>query len=299
MACRPFECRLPFPRVCIFLLPTFRSFANLRRYDAACHLAEEMPNASQNVPIAMVGSVGVNALIGLVYVVVLLFSTGSLDTLLKTPTGYPFIQIFLDATKSNVGTTILSLIIVCIATAATVAGVTSTSRTLWAFARDKSTPFDKHLSKVNERLQIPVYAVAVTTGLQMFLGFIYLGNTTAFNAFLSMAIIGMYISYALPIIAMLFARRRLVAADSFGPFKLGQITGPLLNIVSLVWITIVVVFSTFPSALPVTAQNMNYSIVVMSGWTVAGALYYLLRARAKYQVPTVGLDIVDGVQQPN
>lgn len=258
-----------------------------------------MPNAGQNVPIAMVGSVGVNALIGLVYVVVLLFSTGSLEALLKTPTGYPFIQIFLDATKSNVGTTLLSLIIVCIATAATVAGVTSTSRTLWAFARDKSTPFDKHLSKVNERQKIPVYAVAVTTALQMLLGFIYLGNTTAFNAFLSMAIIGMYTSYALPIVAMLFARPRLVAADGFGPFKLGKIAGPILNVISLVWITVVVVFSTFPSAMPVTAQNMNYSIVVMSGWTVAGALYYLLRARAKYQVPTVGLDIVDGVQQSN
>ncbi|KAJ4129004.1 hypothetical protein NW768_007533 [Fusarium equiseti] len=268
-------------------------------YDAACHLAEEMPNASQNVPIAMVGSVGINALIGLVYVVVLLFSTGSLETLLQTPTGYPFIQIFLETTKSNVGTTLLSLIIVWIATAATVAGVTSTSRTLWAFARDKSTPFDKHLSKVNERQKIPGYAVVVTTVLQMLLGFIYLGNTTAFNAFLSMAIIGMYTSYALPIIAMLFARRRVAAADGFGPFKLGQIAGPILNVISLVWITVVVVFSTFPSAMPVTAQNMNYSIVVMSGWTVAGALYYLLRARAKYQVPTVGLDIVDGVQQAN
>jgi amino acid transporter len=256
-----------------------------------------MPHASRNVPIAMVGSVGINGFLGLVYVIILLFSTGPLDALLQTPTGYPFMQIFLDTTKSNVGTTLLSLLISCIATAATVAGVTSTSRTLWAFARDKSTPFDKHLSKVNQRLEVPVYAIVVTTVLQMLLGFIYLGNTTAFNAFLSMAIIGMYISYALPILAMLFARKRLSSANGFGPFELGRIAGPVLNIVSLMWIIVVVVFSIFPSIMPVTPQNMNYSIVVMAAWLIVGGLYYAIRGRDKFQVPNVDMDIVDGVQE--
>ncbi|RGP72014.1 hypothetical protein FLONG3_6913 [Fusarium longipes] len=264
-------------------------------YDAACHLAEEMPHASRNVPIAMIGSVGINGLLGLVYVIILLFSTGPLEALLQTPTGYPFMQIFLDTTKSNVGTTLLSLVITCIAIAATVAGVTSTSRTLWAFARDKSTPFDKHLSKVNKQLEVPVYAIVVTTVLQMLLGFIYLGNTTAFNAFLAMAIIGMYASYALPIIVMLFARKRL-STNSFGPFKLGP-AGPILNIVSLIWIAVVIVFSTFPSIMPVTPQNMNYSIVVMVAWVIVGGLYYAIRGKNKFQVPNVDMDVVNG-QRP-
>ncbi|RKL02447.1 hypothetical protein BFJ68_g12004 [Fusarium oxysporum] len=240
--------------------------------------------------------VTVNGLMGLVYVIIFLFSTGPLEKLLATPTGFPFMQIFLDATKSQAGCTVLSVIITCTAVAATVAGVTSTSRTLWAFARDKSTPFDKQLSKVDKRLQIPVYAVVVVTVLQMLLGLIYLGNTTAFNAILSMSIIGMYVSYAFPIIAMLFARKGLQTSNGFGPFKLGHIAGPAANVISLIWITVVVIFSTFPSAMPVTPQNMNYSIVVMAGWLFAGIAYYVFRGKYKFEVPVVDLDVVEGLR---
>ncbi|KAG5744666.1 hypothetical protein H9Q70_012633 [Fusarium xylarioides] len=265
-------------------------------YDAACHLAEEMPHASRNVPLAMVGSVTINGLMGLVYCIIFLFSTGPLEKLLATPTGFPFMQIFLDATNSRAGCTVLSVIITCTAIAATVAGTTSTSRTLWAFARDKSTPFDKQLSKVDKRLQIPVYAVVVVIVLQMLLGLIYLGNTTAFNAILSMSIIGMYVSYAFPIIAMLFARKSIQTSNGFGPFKLGRIAGPAANVISLIWITVVVIFSTFPSAMPVTPQNMNYSIVVLSGWLFAGIAYYVLRGKYKFEVPVVDLDVVEGLR---
>ncbi|KAF4340158.1 amino acid transporter [Fusarium beomiforme] len=265
-------------------------------YDAACHLAEEMPHASRNVPLAMVGSVGINGLMGLVYCIIFLYSTGPLDKLLQTPTGFPFMQVFLNATKSPAGATVLSAVITCTAVAATVAGVTSTSRTLWAFARDKSTPFHKQLGKVDKRLQIPVYAVVVVTILQMLLGLIYLGNTTAFNAILSMSIIGMYVSYAFPIIAILFARKRLQGSNGFGPFKLGRIAGPAANIISLLWITVVVIFSTFPSAMPVTAQNMNYSIVVLAGWMLSGIAYYVFRGKYKFEVPVVDLDVVEGVR---
>ncbi|KAF4449345.1 amino acid permease [Fusarium albosuccineum] len=264
-------------------------------YDAACHLAEEMPHASRNVPIAMVGSVSINGFMGLVYATMLLFSTGPLESLLQTPTGFPFMQIFLDVTKSPAGASVMSFILTCVAIAATVAGITSTSRTLWAFARDKSTPFDKHLSKVDRRLQIPIYAILVVTVLQLLLGLIYLGNTTAFNAILSMAVIGMYTSYALPIAQMLYARRRILTAKDFGPFKLGSVVGPVANVISLVWIVVVIVFSTFPTTMPVTPQNMNYSIVVMAGWLFSGIVYYIFRGRYKFEVPVVGSEVVDGL----
>ncbi|KAK1528160.1 amino acid permease [Colletotrichum paranaense] len=263
-------------------------------YDAACHLAEEMPNASRNVPIAMVGSVVVNGIMGLVYGTVLLFCTGPLEALLSTPTGFPFMQIFMDVTKSYGGATFMSLMIILTAIAATVAGITSTSRTLWAFARDKATPFDHYLSKVNKRQQIPVHSVVLVTVLQMFLGFIYLGNTTAFNAILSMAIIGMYLSYIIPIVYMLVHGRKNLSRSDFGPFKLGPVLGPILNVISLIWMTVVIIFSTFPSAMPVTPQNMNYSIVVMAGWLTFGVVYYILFGRKKFEVPAVD-NVVTGV----
>ncbi|GKT86406.1 choline transport protein (amino acid permease) [Colletotrichum tofieldiae] len=267
-------------------------------YDAACHLAEEMPNASRDVPLAMVGSVVVNGLMGLIYGTVLLFCTGPLETLLSTPTGFPFMQIFIDVTKSRAGATILSILIILTAVAATVAGITSTSRTLWAFARDKATPYDHYLSKVNKRQQIPIHSVILVTVLQMLLGFIYLGNTTAFNAILSMAIIGMYSSYIIPIAYMMAYGRKNLNASDYGPFKLGPILGPILNVVSLVWMVVVIIFSTFPSAMPVTPQTMNYSVVVMAGWLFFGVVYYLSFGKKKFKVPSVDGNVVTGISIP-
>jgi hypothetical protein len=39
--------------------------------------------------------------------------------------------------------------------------------------------------------------------------------------------------------------------------------------------------------MPVTPQNMNYSSVVMVGWTFLGGVYYFVRGRKKFEVPVV------------
>ena len=270
-----------------WLVGLLSSVYPLLGYDAACHLAEEMPHASRNVPLAMVGSVTVNGILGLGYCIMLLFSTGSLDTLLATPTGFPFMQIFLDATKSSAGATIMSLVITLIAIAATAAGVTSTSRTVWAFSRDKATPFDRYFAYVNPSSHIPVRAIVLITILQMLLGFIYLGNSTAFNAILSMAILGLYTSYLIPIVYFMIYGRPKMASYEFGFFKMPKALGLGLNLLSCAWLVLAIIFSTFPTFMPVTGQNMNYSTVVMVGWSVLGAIYYAVLGRKKFEVPVV------------
>ncbi|KAF2794838.1 amino acid permease [Melanomma pulvis-pyrius CBS 109.77] len=256
-------------------------------YDAACHLAEEMPHASRNVPLAMVGSVVVNGVLGLGYCVMLLYSTGPLEVLLATPTGFPFMQIFLDTTKSAAGSTVLSIIIIMIAIAATAAGVTSTSRTWWAFARDKATPFHEYFSHVNPSSQIPVRSVIIVTVLQMLLGFIYLGNSTAFNAILSMAILGLYASYLIPIVYFLIYGRPRLQIQEFGAFRLPKSLGIGLNLLACAWLVLAMTFSCFPTIMPVTPQNMNYSSVVMVGWVVLGSLYYFVWGFKNFEVPHV------------
>lgn len=260
-------------------------------YDAACHLAEEMPHASRNVPLAMIGSVTVNGVLGLAYCIMLLFCTGPLDVLLSTPTGFPYIQIFYDATQSKVGTVLVSLTITIIAIVACAAGITSTSRTFWAFARDKAVPFDKYFSHVNHSSQVPVRSVVIVTVLQMLLGFIYLGNTTAFNAILSMAVLGLYASYLVPIIYFMVYGRPTFAAHEFGAFRMPKTLGLVLNILSCAWLILAMIFSTFPTFMPVTPQNMNYSIVVMSGWVFLGGVYYFVRGKNKFEVPVVDREV--------
>ncbi|KAM6523186.1 hypothetical protein FSOLCH5_003804 [Fusarium solani] len=241
------------------------------------------------------GSIGLNGLMGLAFATMILFSTGPLESVLTTPTGFPYIQIFLHVTKSHVAATILPLIVIAIAMAATVAGITSTSRTLMAFARDSATPFSGFLSKVDQREAIPTRAIWTIVALQMSLGFIYLASSTAFNAVLSMAIIGMYLSYLFPIVAMLLGGRSGLKASDYGPFRLGKGLGIFLNVVSVCWMTVCVLFSAFPTVMPVTPTNMNYSSVVIMGWLLFGLAYYVISGRHKFQMPVVGTGVVIGI----
>lgn len=238
----------------------------------------------------MVGSVVANGVIGFIYCLVLLFCLGDLENLLESPTGFPFMQLYLNVTKSPAGATILIFIICWIATAANAAGLTSTSRTFWAFARDDAMPFSGYFAHVHPGLKVPVRMVVLVSVLQALLGFIYLGNTTAYNAILSMAIIGMYLSYILPIMYMLLYGRRKLSVDEYGPFKLGKVGGMVTNVFSIAWLLLAMIFSTFPNFQPVTAQNMNYSTVVLAGWIGGGALYYFSRGRKSYTGPVIEIE---------
>jgi amino acid transporter len=216
-----------------------------------------MPLTSRNVPLAMVGSVFVNGVMGFGFAIMLLFSLGDLNDLLTSPTGFPFMQLFLNITSNKAGATVLILIVSLVAVAANAAGCTSTSRTFWAFARDSAAPCWRLFARVDPKLQVPVPAIIAVTVSQMLLGLLYLGNSTAFNAILSMAIWGMYASYILPIIYMVLYGRKKLNREQLGPFSMGTVLGPVVNTVALGWLVIAMTFSTFPSVQPVTPQNMN------------------------------------------
>jgi amino acid transporter len=255
-----------------------------------------MPKPSRNVPLAMIGSVIINGVIGLVYAIILLFSLGDLESLLQSQTGFPFMQLFLNITGSRAGASVLTLCITLIAMAANAACVTSTSRTAWAFARDSGLPASEFFAEVNTTLKVPVRMVLVVGFLQMLLGLIYLGSSTAFNAVLSMAILGMYASYLSPIVFMLiYGRRRsapIARGLGSGSFNLGPRWGPIVNIVAILWLIIAMTFSTFPTVQPVTPENMNYCIVVTMGWMLIGGLYYyLLGGKKRFTGPVVELAV--------
>lgn len=249
-------------------------------------MAEEIPHAARNVPIAMVGSVVANGVLGFIYCLVLLFGLGDLSSLLDTNTGFPFMQLNLNVTHSRAGAIVMSLIPTIIAVLATAACLASCSRTFWAFARDDAVPAPKFWSHVDKRLQIPVRMVLLVFLLQLLLGLLYLGSTTAFNAVLSMAIIGMYLSYALPIVYMLFFGRGTNRVEA-APFRMSHGVGVATNIVALVWLVVAMFFSTWPNFYPVTQENMNYSTVVLVGWLVVGLFYYFIWGKKIYEGPVV------------
>ena len=70
-----------------------------------CPQAEEIENASITIPRSMIGSVLLNGSLGFGMLVAVLFSAGNISEALKTPTGYPYIEIFSQGTRSIKGAT--------------------------------------------------------------------------------------------------------------------------------------------------------------------------------------------------
>ena len=115
----------------------------------------------------------------------------------------------------------------------------------------------------------------------MLLGLIYLGNTTAFTAFISMGVIALAVSYAIPIAISMAHGRREVANARWSCGKYGWI----FNILAIAWITFEVFLFSMPGALPVTPVSMNYASVVWVGFGVMAGTWYLIHARKVYKGP--------------
>jgi len=111
-------------------------------------MSEEIHNAAVVVPRAIIGSILLNGAMGFAVMLVMLFGIGDIDNVLSTDTGYPFIQIFYQATNSVAGSTVMAAIIVASVFFAALGFIATSSRMVWSFARDRALPFSTFLSQV-------------------------------------------------------------------------------------------------------------------------------------------------------
>lgn len=89
---------------------------------------------------------------GFIMAVTMCFCLGDLSQIVDTPTGYPFMQVFYNATNSYAATNFLVTIMIVTLVACCVAETATASRQLWSFARDKGVPFSDWLAYVCPRV---------------------------------------------------------------------------------------------------------------------------------------------------
>lgn len=112
-------------------------------------MSEEIQNAPTVVPWSVLFSVVVNGALALSILIATLFVTEDLQSALNSPTGYAFMDIFVQATGSVAGATIMASIITVMQLFANVGLLASCSRMTWSFARDRGLPGYKTLAKVS------------------------------------------------------------------------------------------------------------------------------------------------------
>ncbi len=109
---------------------------------------EEVSNAPVAIPRAMVLTILINGFLAFGILLAALFSIGDVEKALNSPTGYPIIEIFYQATGSTRAATAMMSAIIVIAFTSTFGILAATSRLTWAFARDRGLPFSEFFAYV-------------------------------------------------------------------------------------------------------------------------------------------------------
>ncbi|KAJ5937266.1 hypothetical protein N7454_004921 [Penicillium verhagenii] len=246
-------------------------------YDCSVHMSEEIKDASETLPKAMMCSVAVNGVLGFIMLVTLCFTLGEVNTVLDTPTGYPFIQIFYNTTGSLVATNAMTAVLIVTLTASTITEVATASRQLWSFARDEGIPFSSFFAYVTPGWNIPLNSVMVSLGVTVILSMINIGSEVALNAVISLTITSLMSAYIVSIGCVLLKRLRGEPLPAHR-WTLGRY-GMAINIGALAFLMPIFIFAFFPLSTPVTRETMNWSVVMYVGVIGSATIYYWVRGR--------------------
>lgn len=237
--------------------------------DCATHMAFEVEKPERVIPIAIMGTVAIGFATSFCYVISMFFSIRDLDSLMQSATGAPILDIYNQALGNTSGAIFLGCMVLFTSFGCIIACHTWQARLGWSFARDKGLPFSGLLSQVNPQVGVPLNAHLMSCALISLIGLLYLASSTAFNSLCTGCIAFLLLSYSIPVICLLRKKRQI----KHGPFWFGKL-GYFFNIVLLGWAVFCIVFFSFPPALPVTKDNMNYVSVVIVGFTAYALLYW-------------------------
>lgn len=154
--------------------------------------------------------------------------------------------------------------------------------------------------QVNSQTTIPLVAIAVVTALAALLGLINIGSSTALNDVISLVLEGFYTSYLMACGLLLYRRTRGDIGDTdgpvgsaalkpytWGPWRIPGALGIVNNACACVYLIVLSFFSFWPTVLPVTPANMNYSSLVTGTVVIFSVTYYVTWAHRIYKGPIV------------
>ena len=258
----------------IGLLPSAYTFSAIGMISS---MAEEVSDPAVKVPKALSLCVPVGGFAGFFFILPICFTMPPLEDIILAPGGQALPYIFHIVMGSPGGGLALTFLVLMITMFCSISITVAASRCTWAFARDEAIPGSKFFSKVNNKLGVPFNALILVTIVQMLLGLINLGSTSAFLAFVSVGVIALSVSYAIPIGISLISNNR--SEVSKAKWNCGPVIGPIVNCVALVWIAFEVVLFSMPTVLPVTSITMNYASVVLVGFMTIAAGWYFAYAK--------------------
>jgi amino acid transporter len=260
-------------------------------YDASAHTAEETRGAAKAAAQGVWRSVFFSALIGWIVLLGFLFAANDVDAINDgAGTVFAIFESALDSWAAK--------LVILIATVGQLfcgaAGLTSASRTWYAFSRDRGMPGWWLFRRVN-RDRVPFNAVIAVSVFSLIIAIPALFGKNdypfAFFALTGICTVGLYLAYIIPVYL------RLRRGDAFepGPWNLGS-RYRLVNVLAIVFV-VVVVFALdlpyTPTGLPwndgFDTSVVNYTPLAILIPLIFG-VWYLVSAKGRYQGPVRTLE---------
>jgi choline transport protein len=250
--------------------------------DIATHLAEEIPSPATNIPKALMWTIVVAFFSGMAVILAILCNLPTIDAAANTSA----VTILYTITGSKAVAIGLWIPILLITITAVWGVHTWQSRLAWTLSRESAFPMHQYFSKVAPApFYTPVWSLVGSATGTAILGFLYLGSDVAFNSLAATGLLIQYISYSIPV-GLVLVRGR--SSFRHGPFWFPKL-GLLANVVMLCWIAMAMVLYCFPLYLPVVADQMNYSAVILVIVAILIIATWFSYAKKHYYVITDGL----------
>jgi len=263
-------------------------------FDASAHMTEETVNASVAGPRGIVTAIWVSVVAGFVLMVGLSvavpFAPGSDEYAALAGKGIlagP--SIIVDAVGGRFATLLILAIIVAQFFCG-MASVTANSRMIYAFSRDGAIPGSRLWHQINPRTRTPTNSIwfAVIGAAVLGLPSLYTnqGYAVAFFAIVSVAVVGLYVSYVIPVFL-----RRLNKDFIPGPWHLGR-GSAVIGWLAVAWVVFILFpllgpqFNPFPDG-QFTINAFNFAPLVMLAVIGFAGIYWLVSARTWFTGPRV------------
>jgi len=256
-------------------------------YDASAHMSEETQDAGRTAARGVIMSIIVSAVFGYILALGVTFAIQDFKTTGAAGT-FAVKQIFID----SLGTTTAKVMLAIIVGAQFYCGmssITSASRMMYAFSRDRAVPGHQLWRRLNGQ-RVPymaAMAIAVLAFLCAFPAYFGTNGAVAYAAVTSIATIGLYLAYAIPI----YLRLRLGDAWEPGEWNLGR-HYKWIGVVSCVWVAFIALLfmaPLSPAGVPwnssFTWLSFNYAPVAVLGTLVLVGGWWQLSARKWFKGP--------------
>jgi amino acid permease (GABA permease) len=262
----------------------------LTGYDASAHMTEETRDAATSGPRGIMTSIWVSIVAGLILMIGLTYAIpyaiGSDNYNAAAGAGINAAGVLWIASIGRHAAEFLILISLVAQFFCGMASVTANSRMIYAFSRDGAVPGSKYWHRVNKRTRTPTNSIWFAVVGAMILGLPSLyqnkGYSVAFFAIVSVAVVGLYISYIIPVLL-----RRLRGPNfTPGPWQLGK-WSPIIGWTAVVWVVLICFPLMLPQFHPAGVNSWNFAPIAVVAVIGFAGIYWLASARKWFKGPKV------------